>query len=58
MTSQPFKNILILRMPGVAIFADVIKMVTMFLIKTIYKDPKKLKYLEIIYQNTIYICIS
>ena len=45
-------------MPGVAIFADVIKMVTMFLIKTIYKDPKKLKYLEIIYQNTIYICIS
>ena len=29
-------------MPGVAIFADIIKILTMFII-TIYKDSKKLK---------------
>ena len=40
-----------------AIFADIIKIVTIF-IKTIFKDSKKLKELEIIYQNVIYICIS
>ena len=33
------------------------KIVTMF-IKTILKTPKKLKELEIMYQNPIYICIS
>ena len=43
-------------MPGVASFAD-IKIVTMF-IKTIFKDPKNLKELEIMYQNAISICIS
>ena len=35
-----FQNILILRRPGVAIFADIIKIVTTF-IKTIFKDSKK-----------------
>ena len=43
MTSQPFfQNTLILRRPGVAIFADIIKIVTMF-IKTIIKDSRKVK---------------
>ena len=37
-----FQNILILRRPGVAIFADIIKIVTMF-IKTITKDSRKVK---------------
>ena len=41
----------------VAIFAGIIKIVTMF-IKTIIKDTKKLEELEIMYQNAIYICIS
>ena len=45
------------RRPGVAIFADIIKIVTVF-IKTIIKDSIKLKQLEIMYQNPIYICIS
>ena len=40
----------------VVIFADIIKIVTMF-IKTISKDSKKLKHLEIMYQNAIYVCI-
>ena len=43
-------------MPGRTIFAD-IKIVTMF-IKTIFKEQKKLKELEIMYQNAISICIS
>ena len=43
MTSQPFfQNTLILRRPGVAIFADIIKIVTMF-IKTIIQDSRKVK---------------
>ena len=46
----------ILRRPGVAIVPD-IKIVTM-LVKTIIKDSEKLKELEIMYQNPIYICIS
>ena len=37
-----FQNILILRRPGVAIFADIIKIVTMF-ITTITKDSRKVK---------------
>ena len=41
----------------VTIFADIIKILTIF-IKTIFKDSKKLKELEIGYQNPIYICIS
>ena len=37
-----FQNRLILRRPGVAIFADIIKIVTMF-IKTVIKDSRKVK---------------
>ena len=44
-------------MPRVAIFADTIKIVTMFF-ETILKIQKRLKKLEIMYQNTIYICNS
>ena len=39
--------------PRVDIFADTIKIVTMFI-----KSQKNSKQLEIMYQNTIYICIS
>ena len=40
MTSQPsFQNIVILRSPRVAIFADIIKIATMF-IKEMLKDSK------------------
>ena len=46
-----FKNTFISQRPVVASFADMIKIVTT-LIKT------KLKELEIMYQNTVYICIS
>ena len=43
MTSQPlFQNTFILRWPRVAVFADFIKIITMF-IKTIFKVPKKFK---------------
>ena len=57
MTSQPLlRNTLILRRPGVIIFADIIKIVTMF-IKKLLKTQKKLKELEIMYQNPIYMCI-
>ena len=43
MTSWPlFQNILIFRRPGVDIFADIIKIVTMF-IETITKDSRKVK---------------
>ena len=43
MTSQPlFQNTFILRRPGVVIFADIIKVVTMF-IKTITKDSRTVK---------------
>ena len=37
-----FQNRLILSRPGVAIFADIIKIVTMF-IKTVIKDSRKVK---------------
>ena len=37
-----FQNTLILRRPGVTIFADIIKIVTMF-VKTIIKAPRKVK---------------
>ena len=58
MASYPvFQNTFIARKPIVAIGGDIIKIVTMF-IKTIYKDSKKLKELEIMYQNAIYILIS
>ena len=43
MTSQPLlQNTFILRRPRVAIFADIIKIVTM-LIKKVFKNPKKVK---------------
>ena len=45
---------LILSRSRVAIFADIIKIVTMFLKK---KAQKTLKELEIKYQNAIFICI-
>ena len=48
---------MILRRPEVAIFADIIKIVTRF-IKKYLKTQEKLKELEIMYQNAIYICIS
>ena len=35
-------KIFILRRPGIAIFADIIKVLAMFII-TIYKDPRKVK---------------
>ena len=44
-------------MPGVANFDGVIKIVSIF-IKTIFKESKKLKVLEIVYQNAIYTYIS
>ena len=47
----------ILRKPRVDIFAGNIKIVTMF-VKRVFKDSKKLKESEIMYRNTIYICIS
>ena len=43
MTLQPlFQNSFILRRPGVAIFADIIKIITRF-IKKIFKDSRKVK---------------
>ena len=43
LTSEPlFQNTFILRRPGVANFAEIIKTETMF-IKTIFKDSKKVK---------------
>ena len=47
----------VLRKLRVAIFANNIKIVTLF-IKTTFKDSKKLKELQIVYQNATYICIS
>ena len=44
-------NTFIFRKLGVAIFADIIKIVSL-------KTPEKLKKLEIMYQNEIYTCIS
>ena len=58
MTSEPlFQSTVILRRSGVAIFADIIKIVTFF-IKTIFKDSRKLKELEILYQIAVCTCIS
>ena len=37
-----FQNTFILRRPGVAIFADIIKILTIF-IKTIFKDSRKVR---------------
>ena len=47
----------VLRKLRVAIFANNIQIVTLF-IKTTFKGSKKLKELQIMYQNATYICIS
>ena len=53
MTSKPFiQNAFILRKPRVALFVDITAFVT-----TIFKNSKKLEELEILYWNSIYICI-
>ena len=58
MTSQLlFQNTFTLRRSGVAIFGNIIKIVTIF-IKTIVNNTQNLKELEIMYQNVIYIWIS
>ena len=55
---KPFQNTLILKRPRVAIFADIIKVVTIFT-KTIFKDSKKKKKgIRNYYQNSVYICFS
>ena len=46
MMSWPFfQNIFILQKPGVAIFADIIKVVTVFS-KTIFKNSRKVKWIR------------
>ena len=51
MTSQPlFQNTFILRRPRVAFFPDIIKILTVLLRQSL-KTWKKLKELEIVYQN-------
>ena len=52
-----FQNAVILRSPGVVIFADIIKIVTI-LLKKLLKTQEKFKKIEIIYQNPIYMGIS
>ena len=47
----------ILRRPGVVIFGDIIKIVTMF-IKRVTKDSGKVKKIEIMYQNPVFMWIS
>ena len=58
MTPGPlFFNIFNLGWPGVAKFADFIKILTMFIKKVFKYLKKKLKNLEIMYHNAIYVCI-
>ena len=58
MASYPLvQNTVILGRPRVAVFADIIKIITRF-IKKYLKTLEKLKELEIMYQNAVYICIS
>ena len=58
MTSKSlFQNTVVLKSPGVAIFAEIIKIMTIFFFKSL-NTREKLKELEIIYQKTIRICIS
>ena len=53
MTPYPlFQSNFILGRPGVIIFADIIKIETMF-IKIIFNSQEKLKELQITYQNRI-----
>ena len=51
-----FQKTFLLRKPGVAIFADIIKIVTMFL-KTIFKISGEVEELEVMYLHGIYIGI-
>ena len=51
------QNTFTLRRSRVVIFADIHKIVTMFIKKTL-KSQKMLKELEIMYRNASYICIS
>ena len=44
-------------MPRIANFADIMKTIIIF-IKTIFKDSKKLKELDVTYYDAVYICIS
>ena len=54
MTPQPFfQNIFVLWRRRVINFAETIKIATMF-IKTTFKDSKKVKKTETIYQNAVY----
>ena len=54
MTSQPLsQNTFVLRRPRVAIFVEIIKILTIF-IKTIFKDSKQVK----IAKNYVSKCIS
>ena len=46
-----------LRRPGVASFAEIIKIIARF-IKIIFKDSREVKRMQIMCQNPIYICIS
>ena len=57
LTSPFFQKTFILKRPEVAILTYIMKIVTIS-IKTILKDSEKLKELETIYLNGIYICIS
>ena len=43
-----FQNTFILRRPRIAIFDDIIKIVTMF-IKTVFENSRKVKKIEIMY---------
>ena len=56
-SSHLFQNIFILGRPGVSIFADIIKITTMF-VKTIFKDSKKVRGVRNYAPDAIYICIS
>ena len=51
------KNTFILKRPRVAIFADIIKVVTIF-IKTIFKDSKKFKRIRNYSQSSVFIYFS
>ena len=51
-----FQNIFVLRRPDVAIFVDIMKIVTIF--KQPLKTQETLEELEVMYLNGIYICIS
>ena len=57
MSKPLFQNTFVLRRSRVTNFADIIKIPAIF-IKTIFKDLKKVKRIESMYSNAIYIRIS